>query len=195
MWPIQADSRRNPWNPFYSDRLVTAPVEHPVSLPDVKRHLKIDFKHDDAEIDDLIRTATALIEGAGLALMMQRREFVFSCFPVGYLEVPRPPLVGVKMFYHDGEGVERQFTDFTIHRGDAVPAKLFPVNSTWPTTSSAIRLDATCGYSSQSEVPQDLKHWVMLECQRLYYQEKDDPLDRAIRRIRAKFHTGKYAAF
>lgn len=101
-------------------KLVTAPIEKPVSLAEAKAYLRVDGTSEDALIDSLIGAATSMVEKAtGRLLITQTWDLWLDHFPrarkrkddwfdgvmelpvsslmtsVRYIEIPKPPLQDV----------------------------------------------------------------------------------------------------
>jgi uncharacterized phiE125 gp8 family phage protein len=75
-------------------QLLTPPVVEPVSLPEVKAHLRIDVADEDALLGSLIVTSRLQIEAAlALALNSQSWRLTLDCWPLGgTVEIPIRPL-------------------------------------------------------------------------------------------------------
>lgn len=89
--------------------VTTPPVAEPLSLADVKRHLRIglDWSDEDPELQGWIAAARREAERiSGQALVAQTLRYTFDEFPDWEIELPRPPLVSVSSIkYVDADGV------------------------------------------------------------------------------------------
>lgn len=88
-----------------------------------------------------------------------------DCFPIGILEVPKPPLISVdSIAYIDGDGVSQALVEDTDYRVDAhsEPGRIEPINN-WPGVNdqvNAVTITFKAGYTdsgSVSQVPEDVK--------------------------------------
>lgn len=143
-------------------RLVrTVPPAGPViSLVEAKRHLRVDFDDDNADIQDLIAVATAAIEGPdgiGVALTQQTWRMSLDHFPCEIV-IPLGPVKSITSIVYIGAdgnpaNVTSWRTDF-----DASPCRIWPARDTaWPTVTcepGAVKVTFVCGYD---ETPADLK--------------------------------------
>jgi uncharacterized phiE125 gp8 family phage protein len=151
--------------------LVTAPEQEPVSLAEVKAHLRVDHDNDDALLGALIVAAREHLDGRdgwlGRALMPQTWQLVMDHFPfatdrylgIRYPEpewfairVPLPPLISVvSIKYIDSEGEEQILAEeqYVVDTASE-PARIYPAyGTTWPTTRcipNAVTVDFECGY-------------------------------------------------
>lgn len=144
-------------------RLITPPVDTPVTVEEMQRHLNIDAEDDDLVLDGYIRAATAMFDGIdgllGMALQPQTWEYVADTFPCGLasafdyrrvawsrhtthqhrgaIEIPLRPIISVtSVTYLDGDGVE-QTVDAENYTVDSlgIPNRIVPVGTyQWPAT-------------------------------------------------------------
>jgi uncharacterized phiE125 gp8 family phage protein len=176
-------------------RLITPPTETPVSLPEVKTHLRIDHSDEDSYLTSLIAVATATLDGRdgllGRALMPQTWELVLDQFPGGAIEIPLGPLISVtSVAYVDPDEVaqvvaaDSYVADTESRDGWIVPIAGF----SWPTTVggiNAVRIRYVAGYET---IPAPIKHAVLMIIGRLYASRgetvrsdtKDDPAIQAL---------------
>jgi uncharacterized phiE125 gp8 family phage protein len=145
-----------------------APVLEPLTLTEVKDHLRVDTTDEDALIEGLIDAAVAHIDGAdgwlGRALVTQTWEWRLDRFPWGNnwadaLRVPLPPLQSVTSIeYVDTAGVTQTWSD-TLYKVDTSkePGRIAPVyGETWPLTRdeiAAVTVTFIAGYGAN---PQDV---------------------------------------
>ncbi len=162
-----------------SVKVVTAPEEFPVTLTEAKAHLRIDHTYEDTLITALIEAATIYAEKfTGRALIDQTLDVYLDEFPVGALEIPKPPLISVTgLFYTNSGGSEIEFTDFDVDDASE-PARLYlPMSGTWPTPSTApnsVRIRVRAGYidatvsPAEANVPPSIKAAILLYIGALY---------------------------
>ncbi|MCW0235273.1 MAG: head-tail connector protein [Ferrovibrio sp.] len=152
--------------------VVTAPIDDVVSLPDAKRHLRVDYDDDDAYIASLVGAAVANIDGPegwlGRALGEQSLVLTLDAFPCGRrrLSIPLPPLVSVEaVSYIDGSGTEQSLAGFRVfgvgapYGGYVLP----PLGQDWPRTHcdpGSVTVEFTAGYGNG--IPAPVRHAILL---------------------------------
>ena len=172
--------------------LATGPAIEPISLTDVKTHLRVDDDTEDAYIVTLIRAARRYIENiTNRSLIVQTWDWFLDDFPAsffyddldrptyneGVLYVPRNPLVSVTHIkYTDGAGVLQTWaaSNYEVDT-DSTIGRIYPVyNGAWPSDvrnyTKAVEIQFIAGYADSGasprnlsdNVPQELKHAIML---------------------------------
>ena len=162
---------------------VVAPTAEPVTLPEMRLHLKIDS--DVTDDNDLI--SGLIVAARKHAEMFTRRAFVTQTwdlflddFPGSFnsvhsvithttlasdmITVPKPPLASVTTItYVDTDGVTQTLvenTDFVIDT-NSEPGRIIPeFNKFWPSTRSvmnAVKVRFVAGYGDETTVPDDIK--------------------------------------
>lgn len=152
--------------------IVTAPDGYPVSRNEAKSHLRVINDDDDEYIVSLIGVATDWAENyTRRAFLTQTIEAFYKDFPCSneVLELPKPRLKTLTHIkYYDTAGVEQDLSS-SIYFLDTntAPASLclksgqsFPdIETNHP---SPIRIRYTCGYGAASDVPNAIKHGILL---------------------------------
>lgn len=150
--------------------LLTGPASEPVSLADMKTHLRIDGEDQDAEITALIRAARFEVETfTGLRLISQTVQMTADAFGPGPMQLPVWPIISVdEVAYTDSAGEEQTLDAalWTLVRSRR-PHLLAPAyGCTWPSTRSdydAVRITITCGYGADAaDVPDDIVRALMM---------------------------------
>lgn len=150
--------------------LVTPPTARPVSLPEVKAHLRVDANDEDVRILEYIGSAVSELDGAdgwlGRALITQTWDLKLDEFG-DEIVVPLPPLQTVdEITYIDGEGAS-QTLNSSLYRvvgvGQSSPATIVPASgASWPTPRSqqeAVTVRFTAGYGNTAgAVPAAIRH-------------------------------------
>lgn len=145
--------------------LTAEPTAEPVSLADVKLHLRVDSTDEDALILALIAAARRQIEAeTGRALLTQTWELWLDAWPAGdVLEIPLPPLASVSSIkYYDTADTEATLSAATYY----VDAKSEPGRvaladgQAWPTTTlrpiNGVCVTFVAGWTAQGSIPTDL---------------------------------------
>ncbi|MBY3543666.1 phage gp6-like head-tail connector protein [Rhizobium laguerreae] len=148
-------------------RLVTA-VAPILTTADAKAHLRVLHDDDNTYIDGLIAVAGDWLFGEnswiGRPAPASEWEMTMASFPVGCLDIPKPPLVTVDgVFYTPADGgAEREITDFRTFgvggNGYILPA----IDTVWPETDGepeSVRIEFTAGYAA---LPASIKHAALL---------------------------------
>lgn len=152
--------------------ITTNSVGLPVSLEDMKSHLRVDFDAEDLTILGLIEVARDWVETRiGRTLINRTYTLRRDCFPAGcFLELKFPPLASVtEVRYYDADNTlqtlaaekYQTIADHFLSSG----LELLPDNE-WPTTtirSDAVQVEFVAGYgSSSSSVPAAAKHAIKM---------------------------------
>lgn len=161
-------------------RVITPPSDYPLTLAELKAHLRVDTSDEDGLITAYLAAATSHAEKfLGRALITQTLELVLDKFYDAQIVIPMPPLQSVaSVRYDDSSGDEQllaENTDYLVDTASA-PGWIAAVNKTWPTTIdtiNAVRIRYIAGYvdsnSPQAEnVPFDIKAAIMLMAGSLY---------------------------
>lgn len=166
-------------------RVLTPPAALPLSLAEVKSHLRVDLSDEDALITAYLRAAIAAIDGPegwlGRCLINQTLELTADEFPYrcDAIRLPCPQLLGVtSISYVDQDGA-MQTVPSAIYQvvgiGDAGRVEL-AYNQTWPSArrqSEAVRIVYTAGYGPDwNSVPESIRAALLLMVGDLYgYRE------------------------
>lgn len=171
--------------------LVLGPTEEPVSLDEMKRHLRVDLDADDALIEDAITEARATLEIA------MRRSFVTTYWTLGLdafpscperLRLPRPPLQSVQAItYLDVEGATQTLSP-TIYGIDTLnePGLVYlQPAQVWPSTyevPNAVQIAFVAGQDDVLYVPAGIKSAIKLLVGHLY-EQREASAERALHAI------------
>ena len=116
----------------------------------------------------------------GRALMTQTWDMDLDGFPVGTIEVPRPPLRSVASIQYVDEQGATQVLDPAQYRVDAKgePGRVTPAHGrTWPATravANAVTVEFQAGYGAEAtNVPEDIRQAILLIVGRLYAHRED----------------------
>lgn len=157
-------------------KLVTLPATEPVSLLEVKSHLRIDFADDDTLLAGFITAAREYCE------MFQNRAFItqtweltmdaWPCFP---FQLPMPPLVSVSSIkYFDTANVETTWDAANYFEDtDSEPGRIGLAHSiSLPTTTlrpiNGVKIQYVAGYGVATAVPLRAKQAILMLIGHLY---------------------------
>ena len=172
-------------------KLVTPPAVEPVTLAEAKAHLRLDTGSDDAYVSALITAARERVElFLRRALITQAFEFAVDDFPAydRAIDLPRPPLRSVEWTkYVDTAGVLQTVTPDT-YTVDASSNEIGRIalawNRFWPFaryTINAVTVRFAAGYgSAPKDVPQAIRHAVLIETANLYENREDTVVGQAV---------------
>jgi uncharacterized phiE125 gp8 family phage protein len=154
--------------------VVTAPTAEPLSVDDVKRHLRLDIGEEDGLVRSLITVAREYAElWTGQALMTQTLRLTRDCFPGAaegcVIRLPRSPVQSLTdIQYTDADGdtatvaTSLYVTDFASQPGRIALA----YGETWPTDVAeqigVVKVNYVAGYASAALVPQRIKQAMLL---------------------------------
>jgi uncharacterized phiE125 gp8 family phage protein len=155
---------------------IAAPKDTPVTLDEVKKHLRVDGTDEDSLIAGLIDATTDYLDGwsgiLGRALVTQSWQQDFGCFETP-LRLALGPVSSVsQVLYYDGAN-EQQTLDpegyelLTDAGGDYLaPA----IDATWPATyrrANAVRVEYVAGTAAE-DMPPALRAALLLHIAHLY---------------------------
>jgi uncharacterized phiE125 gp8 family phage protein len=142
--------------------VVSHPDIEPVSLAEIKRHLRIDedMTEDDEDLDGLITAGRQHVERfTGLALIDQTFEVSLDAYPVSGVIRLKAPLLSVATFeYSDDDGLyvaldDSEYVLDTLYRE---PRLVTAYGVTWPTTiaaSNSVRIRYRAGFADRTGSP------------------------------------------
>lgn len=154
--------------------IITPPAAEPLTLAEVKAHLRLDGSAEDALLTSLIAAARHYLEATtGLALITQRLRFYLDDWPVdGLIQLAIAPLQSLEMVtVYDAAG-NPQTVPLAGHVLDAVstPARLFLAAQ--PATSrplNGIEIDVTAGFGNTgADVPDTLIRAMLMHVALMY---------------------------
>lgn len=159
--------------------LSVEPEVEPVSLSEMKAHLRVDSTVDDAYITSLITSARRHCEEyAWRSFCTQTWTMTLDAFPSGVIELPRGRVQSVVVQYYDEDGelqtldAEEYVTSFSDARSRIAPIS----GGSWPETEDrigAVLIEVTGGYGDASDVPEPIKSAIKLHAGHLYANRED----------------------
>jgi uncharacterized phiE125 gp8 family phage protein len=158
--------------------LITAPLEHPVTLAEARQHLRVTSTAEDALILSLIYAAVEHAETfTARALITQTWELSLDAFRGSEIELPKPKLQSVtSVKYIDLDGAEQTVpaADYQVDTiSEPGRIKLVPTAS-WPSVKeqlNAITIRFVAGYGLSAAVPFQIKAAILLLVQ--YHEQRD----------------------
>lgn len=173
----------------YSWEIKTAPTLEPVTIAEMKQHLRIGHSEDDTQLKTLIESARLQLEReTGLAFVTQTRTLRFSCFPSNLeykLFLPGEPVASIThVKYYDGDGVQQTWnsSNYTLRQGRPSWVGLnYDVD--WPDhrgEQDEIEIEYICG-AAVGSVDQRVKHAIKLKVQLDYAEQHNKEWERVNR--------------
>lgn len=155
-----------------SATLTTSPGDEPLSLAEVKTHLRVEFNDDDADILALISAAREHIESVTRrAMITQTWQAKLDAFPgfEGVIELPKGPLQSVTSIAYIDDNGDSQTLASSKYIVDtvSVPPRITPAYGLyWPVTRNiinAVTITFVTGHGDdKTNVPSALIHAMKL---------------------------------
>lgn len=149
------------------------PLAEPVTLADLKAHLRIDTNDEDALLENLIRVARAHLEAVtGTALMPRGLRLVLDDWPAGpVIQLVRTPVQSVdaiRVYDIDGQPQELVLSGLLLD-ATARPARLVVKDKPRPEQAiNGIEIEFTAGFGAVTEIPPELVRAVLIHAAYLY---------------------------
>jgi uncharacterized phiE125 gp8 family phage protein len=164
---------------------ITPPAGEPVTLADMKLHLRVTHTSEDGLIGNLIKAAREEVEQAtGLALISQGWRLYLDFWPEsGVVHLQRTPVISldeVTVFDTAGTPSSLSLSGFVLDRASR-PARLaLPDAVTAPSKElNGIEINFTAGFGSTgNDVPDGLKRAIMILAAHWYEHRGPDAFDR-----------------
>lgn len=167
-------------------KVITAPTEEPVTLSEIKDHLRLDHSDHDTLLEGLIQASREWIEGTcGRALVQQTRAVLYRDWPDSdRFTLPYPPVQSVSSIkYTDTSGTTSTFSadNYEVVTSREPAQVVLGYSKVWPTAtllhnSYPIEIEYVCGYEPtddsppdyQANVPESIKNALKLDVERRY---------------------------
>jgi uncharacterized phiE125 gp8 family phage protein len=162
----------------------TAATDEPLTLDEIKEHLRVTHNEEDNRIAGLGVAARQAVEYfTRRQLMKATYDFTRREWPDGseVVEIPKPPLQSLTVTYIDSDG-NSQTLATTVYTVDTAsePGRFFLAkDQSWPDLEGApnvqeITITAVCGYSAgtvaqqRAAVPDTIKEQIKILTEHLY---------------------------
>lgn len=159
--------------------LSVAPIELPITVDEVKAHLRITTTDDDDYLDALIAAATTQAESEiNGAIAYQKWYLKLDCFR-DIIYLPKPPCLSVTSITYDDSDGNSQTLASTVYDvdTDSTRARITIADGqSWPSvdnSTNVIQILFICGYATAAEVPQAIKHAILMIVGSLYENRED----------------------
>ena len=147
---------------------VVKPIIEPLSLAEIKSHLRVDDSSDDEMLSTIIQVAREQVEDiTRRALLTSTWDFVLQEWPVeNYIKLPYGNLQSVtSVKWKDTDGTETTLTPTTDYlvetNGENVGRVVLPYGEIWPSDtlypSNPITIRFVCGWTAASLIPAKIR--------------------------------------
>lgn len=194
---------------YRSLRRITEPVVEPVSIGELKSHLRIDqsFNDDDLYLQSLASAARHHVETVSdRTLVRCQWQMKLDAFPAWDIELPRPPITtgSITVTYVPSDGVYSPvaFTNFREDR-DSTPAVIRPQwNGSWPTCRGAendVTITYWAGYGDDpGRIPATARHCCLMLAAHWYANRESvvqggmNPVPQSVEILLGSINWGQY---
>ena len=165
--------------------LVTSSTGEPITLEDLKAHLRImpGETEDDDYLNILISMSREYVEQVtNRKLMPQSWKLYLDAWPVkDYVQLPYGKVVSVPstgIVYTNSTGDSTTFSSTAWSASTASdPGRVYlEYDSDWPTVTldnkDPISVEFVCGYSTRAKIPASIKHAMKIICSN-YYENRE----------------------
>jgi len=160
--------------------VTTAPVGEPVSLIEVKEHLRMTGTVDDVFITNLIVAAREHAENwLKRKLMQQTVSQWLDKWPATYVDLmvgPASSLLSVLTYAENGTQTSHPLTNFYMQPGYA--PRLFRNAISWPIcgrVADGIEISYVAGFGTETDIPPAIRHGILILVAHLYRNRGDSP--------------------
>lgn len=144
------------------------PAVEPVTLAEVKAHLRLDTDDEDALLSALVRTARQYMEAeTGLCLIVRLLRLYLDDWPEGrVIQIARGPVQAIEMLtvYDDfGAPVDVNTAGYVLDGAARLARLVLPERPATARAMNGIEIDFTVGFGeSGADVPDTLKRALLL---------------------------------
>lgn len=169
-------------------QLITSPTLEPVSVDELKLHLRIETDQiaEDEYLEDLIKTARMDVENdSRRQIITATWDYYLQEWPDGdRIKIPfgnLQSITHIKYKESDWASVadDKTFTDYlTETNGDQCGFAVLNYGETWPSPtlypSNPICIRFVCGWTTAALVPSTVKSAIKIRCAKLYENRGED---------------------
>ncbi|MGJ8570620.1 MAG: head-tail connector protein [Hoeflea sp.] len=149
------------------------PLAEPVTLAELKAHLRIDATDEDDLLEGLIRVARAHLETlTGTALMTQGFRLALDDWPrdevIQLMKTPVQTIDAILVYDADGVAQDQDLSGLLLD-ATAKPARLVISGRLHPAQPiNGIEIEFTAGFGAATDVPPELKRAILTHAAYLY---------------------------
>jgi len=146
--------------------LLSPPAAEPVTLAELKDHMRVSAADEDALINGMLIAAVRAVEARGrLALMPQVWRLTLDAVPDETIFLPLAPVASVDVVSVIGADGAPQAVDPSLYEAAlGSPGRVRPAGP-WPAPGvaiDAVQIDFSAGYPDAASIPEPLKQAVKL---------------------------------
>ncbi len=178
---------------MYGLKQTVAPTILPVSVAELKNHLRIDDDERNTELERIIKAATRFVEREqGRQLITATWQFQIAAFPLGRRPIflPLAPLLAVSSLVYLDTNEDEQSFDYStkcVVANNRQPGMIQPKPSYfWPTTApriDAVTITYTAGYgATAASVPETTRQAILLLAGH-FYEQREETTEKLVRNI------------
>ncbi len=175
-------------------QVATVPATEPVTLDEVKRHLRIEITNsdDDDLLNDLTQAARSRAEAfLNRRLVTQTLDYFVDAFPAtDFIELPGGRLQSItSLKYTDSDDSETTWTSTNYFASTTdEPGRLnLAYNISWPTATlkprDAIVVRYVAGYGAASAVPYGIRAGIMLAIGHIFHNRSEVVIQQGVTAI------------
>jgi uncharacterized phiE125 gp8 family phage protein len=166
---------------------ISSPAEEPVTLQEARTHLRLESGEDEY-ISNLIAAARRHCESfQGRAYVAQTWDLYLNAFPCSCIKMPLPPLQEISFIkYMDSGGVFQTLdpSGYVVDVFSEPGLICRAYGNSWPATYpeiNSVQIRFIAGYGTAVDVPQEVKHAILLKVADLYeHRGGDEGIDKNI---------------
>lgn len=145
--------------------LLSPPAGEPLTLAEMKTHLRVDHDGEDGLIAGVLAAAVRTVEArGGLALLSQQWRLALDAAPEETLVLPIAPCASIDaVSVIDADGASQAVDPHLYDAATGAPGRVRRTGP-WPAPGprlDGVRIDFTAGYADAASVPAALKQAVM----------------------------------
>ena len=156
-----------------------SPASEPVTLTEAKAHLRIDHTDDDTYITALISAARGSAEEYTQSSFFTQTWVKSKWFFSEMIALPRGPVASITSVKYYDQSNTLQTLDAANYflTSPDITSYLQEIVSGWPSSlydrADAVQIEYVTGFASVNDIPQDIKHAILMIVGHLYENRQD----------------------